>query len=858
MLFRTRWILCLAFLTLAVSYTAFDGGGGGNRYAWNLSLLLLGVTGMSCASFVPPAVASGRRRIALWASLAFPVYVAFQLLPLPIGLLRIISPSRAEIAGAVAIVMPAVHLAPISIGPTRTWLHLSRLAAYALVFLVVRGISRRSPDRLLLPALPLILVGGCEAICGLAQHAQGVEAITGSYPTRDHFAGCLELILPFAFMYAVAELLEASHRGRQSTSAVLKACAALSLTAAIYAAIALSLSRMAFISMYGSFFVMGTLAVVSRTKGWMKWPIIAGVACTLLLSFVLISPNALVERFGGLASGDAEDRWMIWRDTLKLIAAYPLFGSGLGTYFPGLLKYQTSAVTFAVLNAHNDYLQLLSELGVIGFVIPVTLMIMVFASATKAAMTASMRDVRLLGLACAGGLTAILLHSLADFNLYVPANAMIFSWIAGLSVSLPIKAPAPRNPRPTQPTTRRPLLVFGALVSAYSIGWLVFLYAFNTDVRAEPLFCRFGICDSDTLQAGLQRQHGVTTVADLSPSEVAELLQRDPAEPYAWEDLGDSLVNAGRTPEARYAYSQAVTLGPHIPYMLYRAAEFFLSLGEYREGLNLMGRTLESDPTYSAAAFRTYDKRHVRIDEILRSGLPNQSAGQAYVRRLIADGHAEAAATAWKWIVLKGWADDKLAAEYVGSFIEAQKPDAAARVWAEYVGERCGDYLKSNYVFNGDFESNLTPSVFDWKLWDHAGFTISIDLEVASTGHRAARIRFDGTENVASTALTTSAFVPVGRYRFQAYVKTDGITTDRNVSFEISAQDVIKPTEVFHVSAETPTGTGDWRLIEREFQVPPNAGLVQIRVLRRPSLKFDNKINGTVWIDQVRITSLND
>ena len=49
-------------------------------------------------------------------------------------------------------------------------------------------------------------------------------------------------------------------------------------------------------------------------------------------------------------------------------------------------------------------------------------------------------------------------------------------------------------------------------------------------------------------------------------------------------------------------------------------------------------------------------------------------------------------------------------------------------------------------------------------------------------------------------------------------------------------------------------GTTDWRLVETTFDVPANAGLLDVHVARKASLKFDNQIRGTVWIDDVKIS----
>jgi O-antigen ligase len=86
--------------------------------------------------------------------------------------------------------------------------------------------------------------------------------------------------------------------------------------------------------------------------------------------------------------------------------------------------------------AHNDYLQLLAELGVVGFTIAIALALAILVKLLRTYMNSKNIDKRCVALACIGSFTAIGLHSLVDFNLYIPANAMLLSWIGGIAAGL--------------------------------------------------------------------------------------------------------------------------------------------------------------------------------------------------------------------------------------------------------------------------------------------------------------------------------------------------------------------------------------------------------------------------------------
>ena len=213
-----------------------------------------------------------------------------------------------------------------------------------------------------------------------------------------------------------------------------------------------------------------------------------------------------------------------------MFSAYPLFGIGLGI-LSGLLRYQTYGFDVGWSNAHNDYLEFLAELGIFGFAILAVLIGSVFLRAVRTAVSNSIRDVRYFGLACVGAL-AMLIHSVADFNMFVPANAIAFSWILGLAAgvpdtSRPVRSSAQlKTPRPS--LIRTPVIVMGVLLVLHSTASLVFCWRFKNDPQAERVFCRFGICSTDETLSFLQRQHG-GSVAAVPRSYLLDFLRRDPA-----------------------------------------------------------------------------------------------------------------------------------------------------------------------------------------------------------------------------------------------------------------------------------------------------------------------------------------
>ena len=108
------------------------------------------------------------------------------------------------------------------------------------------------------------------------------------------------------------------------------------------------------------------------------------------------------------------------------------------------------------------------------------------------------------------------------------------------------------------------------------------------------------------------------------------------------------------------------------------------------------------------------------------------------------------------------------------------------------------------------------------------------------------RIQFNGTANVDFHHISLNAVVPPGRYRFHARIRTEHLTTDQGLFFRIA-----DPEAPNRLTAETTPvlGTSDWHDIQSVFAVGPTTRFIEISVNRRPSLRFENKINGTIWIE---------
>lgn len=421
-------LITLALLAAALGYAVFESGGV-LRAEWNVSLLLIGASALLCWSTLRRSDASPPLEPALRLPVfLLPAYLLFQLAPLPLGILRFVSPARAELTAAIARAAPAVNFAPISVAPFATFEQLFRYLAYIAVFLTIRELAWRFDRHTWLISLPPVIMAVAEAAAGIAQAHQAGFA-RGTYVNRNHFAGFLELALPFAVAYSVMTLRR--RRGPLPLRQAVIACLAIATAVLLFMGVIDSLSRMGFLAS-----LAGLMTVVLFSVAGRKRPMFALITAAVIAAAIWLPSDALIRRLTSLsAPGEISTttRLNIWADTYRLIKAYPAFGCGAGAYESAMHRYQTAAPLNTVDYAHNDYLQLIAELGIPGVVILGAGLFALMKKNIRDARRLSDSEGRYLSIAALGAIVAILVHSAADFNLYIPANALAVAWIGGIA-----------------------------------------------------------------------------------------------------------------------------------------------------------------------------------------------------------------------------------------------------------------------------------------------------------------------------------------------------------------------------------------------------------------------------------------
>jgi AraC-like DNA-binding protein len=346
-------------------------------------------------------------------------------------------------------------------------------------------------------------------------------------------------------------------------------------------------------------------------------------------------------------------------------------------------------------------------------------------------------------------------------------------------------------------------------------------------------------------------------LTETTPTSLAEAirlyrqaLDGDPLSPYRWCDLAEAWIEASRTGEARSCMRRAQELGPNIPQVWVRAANAYFRLDDPAEALRAAAAVLRMTPAYDAILFRYCGQFIPDPRQVLASLAGNQRAAQAYFRHALSSGSFSTAETAWAWLRQNSYADDQLAVEYLDSLVAQRQTRRALEVWSEHLGKRNADYPVLNRLFNGSFESEFTRAILDWRIQPAGQVTAARDSSLACQGRWSLRIQFAGDQNVGYGHASQAVYLPPGAYRLAAMVRTEGITTDQGIRLRVSGDRLDARTSQL-------IGTNGWTPLETVFSVPPSVDLVTVQVFREPSLKFDNKIAGTAWIDAVTIQPLS-
>jgi len=425
---------------------------------WSLTVLELSA-GTVCAIFFLSAAFARERAVKVPGLL--PLLLLFclmilQLIPLPVFLVKIISPGSYNVySPLLSLTEKGGGLIPLSINLRATLHEMLRMGSCFLLYMATVQLLSE-PQRLKKAVNGVVFLAAAIAFLAIVQAVGSPDKIYwirevphnakpfGPWINPNQFAGYMELICPLAF----GLFLFYKPRVREDESFRQKFVSFFTV------------SGFHFHLFLGFATVLMVLAVfVSLCRGGILSIVVAGAVFFSLVRWkfpgrgrtvffvILFSIFMAISWFGwdiiisefnhgfDIEGNVTDARITLWSDTLAIIKDFPLLGAGFGTFLSLYPMYRTIGGSAILDHAHNDYLELFTDGGVVGFFLAACFVFSVLLHGWKLIRLRRDRYAILLGIGGISGIIALLSHSITDFNMHNGAVAFYFFFICGVVVA---------------------------------------------------------------------------------------------------------------------------------------------------------------------------------------------------------------------------------------------------------------------------------------------------------------------------------------------------------------------------------------------------------------------------------------
>jgi O-antigen ligase len=256
----------------------------------------------------------------------------------------------------------------------------------------------------------------------------------GPYVNRNHFAGFAELLIPVALVPLVLGKV------RKERLFIAALFALVPIVALLLAA-----SRGGIVSFAVEMLVLMLVLLAQRVRG--RAVVLVGmVVLVAVLAVSWIGVRQVLQRFGSYQSMDISlgKRGSMSRDSWRIFMDHPVLGTGLGTLQLVFPPYESLYDAKIVNHSHNDYLEALAETGSLGGLCCLWFLCVLVTESWRGLRNVGSSFGAAVNLSGLVGCSGFLAHSLVDFNLHIPANALLFLIVAQLATLQMPKSPNAR------------------------------------------------------------------------------------------------------------------------------------------------------------------------------------------------------------------------------------------------------------------------------------------------------------------------------------------------------------------------------------------------------------------------------
>jgi len=276
--------------------------------------------------------------------------------------------------------------------------------------------------------------------------------VTGTFVNRNHLAGYLEMIIPLALGLLIARIgfFSPATRGARgdlgeifsqfSRKSVALNIGLIAAAAVMAVAVVKSQSRAGVFLVIFTFLLLLEMILFHLTysgEGRRLARNLLTVSFLIVLLFSLAAGmSAVMDRFYADDTVFKDGRTLFWENIFPMVGDYPVFGTGLGTFASAYPVYDRTGGEMRLTHAHNDYLELMSETGILGFLLLAGAVFWILVRSFRAWRARRNLEVKGLGMGGLVSCVVMLIHSFTDFNLHIPANALLFTAVLSLTAAV--------------------------------------------------------------------------------------------------------------------------------------------------------------------------------------------------------------------------------------------------------------------------------------------------------------------------------------------------------------------------------------------------------------------------------------
>jgi O-antigen ligase len=393
--------------------------------------------------------------------------ILLQVIPLPLGALAALSPRSVQLLNELdpSFAAGLVSRHAVSVWPRDTGIALALFGSLSLLLVGLSALfstagSRRFVEALTIFGVVLALIGIVQkplftgAIYGFWQLELGRQPF-GPFVNRNHFAGWMVMALPLTLALLVAGIARSMskvkpglrHKVLWLSSPEANRLLLIGVAAGVMAlALMLTMSRSGIAAFVVSIMITGWFVVRTLDDRHRR---ISAAACLVLLLVAVVlwtGPTVIASRFASADWGEFNNRRGAWADAWSVVQDFPLTGTGLNTYWAASLFYQRHELASFFAQAHNDYLQVAAEGGLL-LAIPALICLVLFVRDLRTAMREQRGSTEWWVRAGAvTSLVAIAIQESVEFSLQMPGNAALFAVVCALGLQRgPVVRDDPRH-----------------------------------------------------------------------------------------------------------------------------------------------------------------------------------------------------------------------------------------------------------------------------------------------------------------------------------------------------------------------------------------------------------------------------